>query len=677
MKSIAWVGNISPQNEKLKTILDSLSFQKKLHINFFDLKNSLSSPQFFNHELLLSEDLNALNEVINSNPKSKQILICQSQEFIKIMRSGIRPVNRSFFIIDQMNEADFTNFILNKLNKSKRILRSKNNSGSISAMKNSLGVLKNLTDQHLLNLQNFTVDEDLRKKQFRSLIRLIRNLSMSLDMEDIASAIKNELNTFLPFESLTFLFFVQSENNVNYINFISGKYHEQPISINSKNHRLFLMDLVSNFKFGHTYTLNSNQIETLGSILRKKFQNIIATPILDYTSSNKLIALIDIKKQIQFEESFFIPIFERLSFVKLAIEKIQAQEEIKSKNKLWASIFDDLSDPLAIIDSQNNLIRHNNRFNELLTELNKIKLSQIDNQPKTLDLSKPAVFPLKVETLNTPEQTEISVNNKIFHTRFYKILDQLQHNKNAYIIHAVDVSIERALYSRMIQSEKMMAIGQLAGDLSEALSKPLKKIADLCQANASQKMTTTAQNDLKEIFKASQRSLLIMDDFEKFSKGHVSKTPLHAEAIIEKTIPLIKALIHGHRFQLLLSETRHLVLGSLSLLQQALYNLLRNAHQSMTQPGLLQISTESITFKSHPGVKIKICDNGPGVPEEIRPLLFQPFVSSKGSQGTGLGLNIVKQVIEGHDGSVGYEPNSGGGSIFWIWLPLHQSENKE
>jgi len=68
-------------------------------------------------------------------------------------------------------------------------------------------------------------------------------------------------------------------------------------------------------------------------------------------------------------------------------------------------------------------------------------------------------------------------------------------------------------------------------------------------------------------------------------------------------------------------------------------------------------------------MEIKVSDNGPGIPEEIRATVFDPFVTQGKKQGTGLGMAIVRSAVEAHDGTISFETEDGRGTTFIIRLP--------
>jgi signal transduction histidine kinase len=125
----------------------------------------------------------------------------------------------------------------------------------------------------------------------------------------------------------------------------------------------------------------------------------------------------------------------------------------------------------------------------------------------------------------------------------------------------------------------------------------------------------------------------------------------------------------GARLDVPLQGDNDPIWGNERLLRRAVRNLLENARRYAGDEVLLQVQPSP-----KPGfVDIRVCDRGPGVPEDQREKIFEPFYRMPGHAeregGVGLGLSLVKQIAQRHQGSVFCEPNSGGGSCFVIRLP--------
>ena len=106
-------------------------------------------------------------------------------------------------------------------------------------------------------------------------------------------------------------------------------------------------------------------------------------------------------------------------------------------------------------------------------------------------------------------------------------------------------------------------------------------------------------------------------------------------------------------------------------IKQVLVNLMKNAIQAMTGGGMLTIETNA----SPEGVMVSIGDTGGGIPADHLKRIFEPFYTTK-KKGSGLGLMIVKRIIQDHRGQIKIESHVGQGTIFRIWLPLYERQTR-
>ena len=109
-------------------------------------------------------------------------------------------------------------------------------------------------------------------------------------------------------------------------------------------------------------------------------------------------------------------------------------------------------------------------------------------------------------------------------------------------------------------------------------------------------------------------------------------------------------------------------------MDRALANLVTNAVAAMPGKGALTIRTRAVSDGTH--VALEVADTGPGIPEEYRAKLFQPFFTRK-QGGTGLGLTIARKVVQDHGGTIEVESELGKGSTFSIVLPAGKSVGTE
>jgi signal transduction histidine kinase len=656
MKTVIWAGACSSMARPLKELLESSPSREKS----YTLLNNF--PKRMDPFLIISQTPELLAKAAHEHPSSLQLLVCNSSEFTTSFEVGVRPLQRFFFILDQQLTDDFAHLLTNLLSRSAPNRKAAYYSGPLPSLQNSLEVLRRITEDRLFELKNFSFQEEERRKHFRSLIHLARSLSMSHDIEEVAHCLWADLRLIDGLRALT-LICNDGKGHNHRIASKNGKFHFSELPLAGTEESEILHRLGRNQPLAAVSALNETDSALLARWLKRTLHNPFVCGLASESTEYSFYLLLETDQHWKPSPTFLEYLQERLSFINLSLDKHMLQEELKAKAHLWATTFNDLQDPIAVIDQERKVQRSNLKFQNFKGS----HCHSIFNQTETLCNGCPA----RVEANSS---FQLQVGEKIYQTRLFPIQNGGHGLSRHFVAHYVDTTVERILYGKLIQSEKMMAVGRLAGDLSEALSQPLRKIGQLAEATLQTvNLSATIQSDLQEIRKASLRSLNIIADFENFSHGQVEKLPIMAETVVEKTIPLVKSLLHGLRFHVQLSEEKHPIEASLSLLQQVLYNLLKNAQQAMKGQGEIRISSESQSFEDRQGVKISVADSGPGVPEPLRERIFQPFVTSKNSsEGTGLGLNIVKQIVENHDGKVGFQSRPEGGALFWIWIPLQE-----
>ena len=102
-------------------------------------------------------------------------------------------------------------------------------------------------------------------------------------------------------------------------------------------------------------------------------------------------------------------------------------------------------------------------------------------------------------------------------------------------------------------------------------------------------------------------------------------------------------------------------------IQQVLLNLMRNAIEAMEDSQRRELVDRRPRRRRDDMVEISVADTGAGISPEIAAQLFQPFITTK-RQGMGVGLSISRTIVEAHGGSIGPEPNPGGGTVFQLHL---------
>lgn len=225
------------------------------------------------------------------------------------------------------------------------------------------------------------------------------------------------------------------------------------------------------------------------------------------------------------------------------------------------------------------------------------------------------------------------------------------------------------------QLSRLVTMGEMASSIAHELNQPLAAVQNYAAgANLllhSGRLTQENLEDaLRKIEGQAQRAGLIMKRIRDFARRSTPNfVPVAVESIVEDTMEL--AQISARRFGMHVTVTREpdlpAVLCDSVMISQVLVNLLRNAMQACIHAENKTI-TLRISNQASGSVTFEVSDHGPGVPEEMKKRLFEPFFSTK-KTGLGIGLNICRSIIERHHGRLLCEDNPGGGALFRFSLP--------
>lgn len=257
-----------------------------------------------------------------------------------------------------------------------------------------------------------------------------------------------------------------------------------------------------------------------------------------------------------------------------------------------------------------------------------------------------------------------------------KVLRDITDTKRATAALRESESRLQELHTELLHVSRLSAMGQMSAMLAHELNQPLTAISNYMEAVNSlldrggtvpaERLRTVVERAGGQAVRAGQ---IIQRMREFVSRGDTEKRieplpPLLREA---RELALLGTRQRGVPIQLAKGLPETVVLVDKIQIQQVLLNLLRNAAEAISGQADGQIVIAG-TVQDDGSVEISVADNGPGLPEEIRARLFEPFVSTK-KTGMGVGLSICHTIIAAHNGQLWAEANSGGGTVFRMTLP--------
>ncbi|HOX77265.1 MAG TPA: ATP-binding protein [Bacteroidales bacterium] len=234
-----------------------------------------------------------------------------------------------------------------------------------------------------------------------------------------------------------------------------------------------------------------------------------------------------------------------------------------------------------------------------------------------------------------------------------------------------DLRKNRELLER---SSKLAAIGKIAPALAHEIRNPLTAIKMLIYSMMQEPgISNDKLHDLEIITHEINRVEGFLQNFLKYARPAKPQMQIvQIVPVLKETLQLMQPRFRQNNINLVeIHEQENLkIKADPDMIRQVVMNLVLNAVESMGQEGELRFSTLIRDDDQGTGMfQIVISDTGPGIPDEIRDSMFDPFVKGK-DQGIGLGLSISQRIAELHHGWISASNNAGKGATFTVHLPL-------
>lgn len=230
-------------------------------------------------------------------------------------------------------------------------------------------------------------------------------------------------------------------------------------------------------------------------------------------------------------------------------------------------------------------------------------------------------------------------------------------------------SEQQELRDQLYHQEKMAVVGLLAASLAHELNTPLATILLQTQRVARELGEKGSDGGLEVVEQQVRRCRDIVRRLLDFSRAADSEpAQLDLATVLESSISLAQAGVRreGISIRRFVAHDAPRVWADAHQIEQVLMNLIWNAVDAMPDGGYIDLRLGA----RNGGAELVVCDQGPGIPEECRERVFEPFYTTKPRGcGTGLGLSICRRIIEAHQGSIEIRGGRGGGTDVALYLP--------
>jgi len=224
--------------------------------------------------------------------------------------------------------------------------------------------------------------------------------------------------------------------------------------------------------------------------------------------------------------------------------------------------------------------------------------------------------------------------------------------------------------------ERLAALGRVTGTIAHELGTPLNSVLGYTQLLAQEQLSESARRRLNIIETQVQRMEGIIQHYLSHTRGSPRRREIAIKELVGETLLLLDPIFQQSGVQVTtdLAEPLPMLWGDDASLQRVLINLLDNAVNASKEGGKVKVAARAISADAkHPGIQIKITDDGAGIPPELLPKIFDLFVTTKRSgKGTGLGLAVCQEIVKAHGGTINIKSEVGTGTSVRIYLPIDE-----
>lgn len=359
---------------------------------------------------------------------------------------------------------------------------------------------------------------------------------------------------------------------------------------------------------------------------------------------------------------------------------------LQAKNE-WEDTFNIINDAITVHDNDFNIICANKAAETILgisyKEILGRKCYESYHGMNCSPRKCPSCLTLKTGKESTTEMFEPHLN-MFLEIKAMPRLDQM--NKVIGVVHVVrDITAHKKLEDQFRQSQKMEAIGHLAGGMAHDFNNILTSITgDAYLAQMKLDKDSVLMGYMEDIKDTAETGANLIRGLLAFSRKQIiSPRPENLNEIVAGVERLMTRLVGGNiKFRTVTAKRDLMVVVDSAQVQQVLLNLVTNAKDAMPEGGELTISTDVMEIDNKfvmdhsygrrgKYALLSVSDTGVGMDEKTRERIFEPFFTTKEvGKGTGLGLATVYGIIKQHNGYIEVQSRPSQGTTFRIYLPL-------
>lgn len=370
-------------------------------------------------------------------------------------------------------------------------------------------------------------------------------------------------------------------------------------------------------------------------------------------------------------------------------QRRRAEDALRSSEMLFHSVWDNSVDGMRLTDEDGNIVAVNAAYCRLVSK----SREELEGQPFSIvyaDSENPAALVPDYKNRfgariieRQAERRLVLHNGTVLELEFTSSFVDVDQQAPLLLTLFRDVTAQKRLEDQLRQSQKMEAIGQLAGGVAHDFNNILTVIHGHASLMMATETTGHVARSAQQIVQAAERAASLTRQLLAFGRRQVMQSRrLDLNEVVRNMTRMLARLV-GEDINLTLSYSKRpaCIHADAGMIEQVLLNLVVNSRDAMPRGGVLNVRISSVNVDSaqttshadaRPGPHICLTteDTGCGINPEVLPHIFEPFFTTKEvGKGTGLGLATVYGIVKQHHGWIEVDSKPGRGSIFRVYIP--------
>lgn len=359
-------------------------------------------------------------------------------------------------------------------------------------------------------------------------------------------------------------------------------------------------------------------------------------------------------------------------------ERHRAIEELRSQQEFIEAVLETAGALVVVLDSHGKILRFN-RACEQTTGYSSEEIAgktvwDVLLAPEEIDAVK-AVFVRLTdgEPRNEYENVWVAKDGRRRRIAWSNTVITNRQGAVDYVVGTgIDVTLLNQIQEQLRKTERVAELGTLASGMAHEIGTPMNVILGRAEYLMDRVKEEPVKKGLQTIVAQVERITKVMNQLLAFARRKPpERGPLVLKDIVDDSLELFHERLakSGVTVELALADHCHAAQADADQMSQVMINLIMNALHAMEDGGTLRVGLE----EEQDGVKLTVGDTGQGIPRDVLPKIFEPFYTTKEfGKGTGLGLTVVKGIIEEHHGTITVDSEEGKGTRFTIVLPKSQ-----